>query len=201
MLQNTIVRPFEMKNLPLAVDVVVPLWSPPVGDDEFKRFDVEYIIRNNIAENDYQFELIDESQNADELLAAAFLSRKGDVNKAKEWFDNESKRFPAELLAACALSRDYICIMDERTLSLMNDDDIKLSFFASRKPGAGGELFNRICDKLHAEGWKKLYLWTDCDCNWNWYNKHGLTLVEENVYEPFSSENEDYKTFIFSKPL
>ena len=40
MLQNTIVRPFEMKNLPLAVDVVVPLWSPPVGDDEFKRFDV-----------------------------------------------------------------------------------------------------------------------------------------------------------------
>ena len=37
-----------MKNIPLLLDVLVPLWSPPVGDDAFKRFNVEYIMRNNI---------------------------------------------------------------------------------------------------------------------------------------------------------
>ena len=41
-----------MKNIPYVVDVVVPMWSPPVGDSEFRRFDVEYIVRSSIFEND-----------------------------------------------------------------------------------------------------------------------------------------------------
>ena len=50
---NKKISPFEMKNIPFILDVVVPLWSPPTGDEAFKRFNVEYIVRNNIFENDY----------------------------------------------------------------------------------------------------------------------------------------------------
>lgn len=190
--------PFSMQHLPLIVDVVVPLWSPPVGDAEFKRFNVEYIVRNNIAENDYRFELTDADGT---LLAAAFLARKGDESRVDEWFARESQRFPEELLAASGMSRTYLSLMDERTLSLMTGDDIKLSLFVSRKAGAGSLILDRICGRLRAEGWKKLYLWTDCDCNWQWYGKHGFTLVQEDRYGPFSSEHEDYKTYIFTKDL
>ena len=42
-MDNTRLEPFKMQNLPLVVDVVEPLWFPPVGDKEFKRFNVEYI--------------------------------------------------------------------------------------------------------------------------------------------------------------
>ena len=191
---------FNFENLPLVVDVVAPLWYPPVGDNEFKRFNVEYIVRNNICENDYRFQLVDEDAN-NEILSAAFFARKGDSSIVEKWFTRESQRFPQEWRAASGMSKTYLTMMDERTLNLMNDDDIKLSLFVSRKPGAGSKILERTCERLKSEGWKNLYLWTDCDCNWQWYIKHGFTLVQEDIYEPFSSKHEDYKTWIFKRKL
>ena len=204
--------PFNMKNLPLVVDVVLPLWAPPVGDDEFKRFNVEYIVRNNISENDYRFELIEDAGTngtgattvttaPDPFLAAAFFTRKGDPCAVNRWYEKVSARFSTELRQASNMSRTYLTLMDERTLNLMNDDDIKLSLFVSRKPGAGSRILSQTCKILKAQGWKKLYLWTDCDCNWQWYTKHGFELVKEDSYEPFSSKEEAYKTYIFRKAL
>ncbi len=199
MLKNTALKPFNQKNLPLVLDVVAPLWSPPIGDETFKRFNVEFIVRNNISKNDYHFELVD--SKTEDFLAAAFFTRKGDSCRVEEWYQKECLRFPEELKIATNMSRSYLRQMDQRTLSLMQDDDIKLSLFVSRKPGAGSQLLTQLSQKLKEEGWKNLFLWTDVDCNWEWYEKHGFTLVEEGVYEPFSDENEDYKTYIFKKKL
>ncbi len=192
-------KSFNENNLPLVVDVVVPLWSPSVGDYSFKRFNVEFIVRNNISENKYHFELID--SNSQEFLAAAFFTRKGDPCRVEEWYEKECTRFPEELRRATNMSRVYLQQMDQRTLSFMKDDDIKLSLFVSRHSGSGSQILNQLYPKLKEEGWKNLFLWTDCDCNWSWYNKHGFTLVEEASYEPFSNEQEDYKTYIFKKVL
>ncbi len=219
MIGNARLKPFEMKNIPLVLDVVTPLWSPSAGDDEFKRFDVEYIIRNNIFENEYNFELVKDDAGAaagngaagadaagagtagGTFLAAAFFARKGDINRAAEWFAEKSAKYPAELKAVSELSRSYIELMDKQTFGLMNSDDIKLSLFVSRERGAGTAILDAACSRLRAEGWKNLYLWTDCDCNWQWYEKHGYTLVRQSSYEPFSSPDEPYKTFIFKKPI
>ena len=200
MSDNMKLESFNFENLPLIVDVVEPLWFPPVGDKEFKRFNVEYIVRNNICENDYRFQLVDENAQ-NEILAAAFLARKGDSSIVEEWFARESQRFPEAWRAASGMSKTYLSLMDERTLNLMNEDDIKLSLFISRKPGAGSAILEKTCEKLKNEGWKNLYLWTDCDCNWQWYIKHGFTLVQEDVYEPFSDEHQDYKTWIFKRKI
>ena len=191
---------FNFENLPLIVDVVEPLWFPPVGDKEFKRFNVEYIVRNNICENDYRFQLVDENAQ-NEILAAAFFARKGDSSIVEEWFARESQRFPEKWRAASGMSKIYLSLMDERTLKLMNEDDIKLSLFISRRHCAGSLILEKTCEKLKTEGWKNLYLWTDCDCNWQWYIKHGFTLVQEDTYEPFSDEHQDYKTWIFKRKI
>lgn len=198
MLEKTKLAPFNMENLPLVVDVVEPLWCPPIGDAAFKRFNVEYIVRNNIAENDYRFELVDTDDN---LLSAAFFARKGDISQAEQWFSMKSSSFSDDLLAASDMSRTYLKMMDERTLSLMNDDDIKLSLFVSRERGAGTAILEAVCSRLRAEGWKNLFLWTDCDCNWQWYEKKGYTLVHQDTYAPFSGPDTPYKTFIFKKPI
>lgn len=194
---NLIIQPFDTKNIPLILDVVVPLWSPPVGTDEFKRFNVEYIVRRNFFENQYNFELVDSDGN---FLSSAFFARKNDFSNAQKWFAKNSVRFPDDYKVASKKSNDFCEMMDVRTLSFMNDDDIKLSLFISRKHGAGIILLDELIARLGAQGWKNLYLWTDCECNWLWYKKHGFTLVEESVYEPFSTE-EDYKTFIFKRKI
>ncbi len=195
---TTKIQPFDMKNIPLVLDVLVPLWSPPVGDAEFKRFNVEYIVRNNIFENDYNYQLVDESGA---ILAAAFFARKGDENCAAEWFAKNSARFPDNLKIASVMSRTYIELMDSRTFDCMNSDDIKLSLFVSRKRGCGAMLLNAICEQLRAQDWKDLYLWTDCDCNWHWYETHGYSLVRKDLYEPFSDEHEEYWTYVFRKQI
>ena len=91
--------------------------------------------------------------------------------------------------------------MDEKTRAFMNDDDIQLTLYVSRKKGCGSKLLNELCEKLKAQGWKNLYLWTDCECNWQWYTDHGYELLSADVYKPFSSDNEDYLTYIFRKKL
>lgn len=213
MIDNARLETFDMKNIPFVLDVVTPLWSPSVGDDDFKRFDVEYIIRNNIFENEYNFELVKNAGGADAadgraasidatggaFLAAAFFARKGDINRASEWFAEKSVKYSDELKAASELSRAYIELMDKQTFGLMNSDDIKLSLFVSRERGAGAAILDAACSRLRAEGWKNLYLWTDCDCNWRWYEKNGFTLVQKDVYEQFSGPNEPYWTYIFKK--
>ena len=49
--QNYKIQPFEMKNIPLILDVVIPMWSPPMENMTFRRFYVENIVRNNCFEN------------------------------------------------------------------------------------------------------------------------------------------------------
>ena len=206
-MQNKTIKPFDMKNLPLILDVVVPLWSPPVGSEEYKRLNVEFIVRNNIFDNGYSFELLDETEqtslchDTDSFCAAAFFARKGDKNNASEWFMENADRFPPELKKAARCSEAYIKLMDEKTLELMNNDDIKLSLFVSRKPGYGSLILDTLTEKITSEGWKNIFLWTDIECNWQWYNKHGFELIEEEIYEPFSSEKEAYRTFIYKKRL
>ena len=51
------------------------------------------------------------------------------------------------------------------------------------------------------QGFKNLFLWTDSDCNVGWYVSHGYELADEGTYAPFSTETEEYKTFIFKKKL
>jgi STE24 endopeptidase len=195
--QSDTIQPFEMNNIPLILDVVVPMWSPPQEDMEFRRFYVEHIVRNNLFENDYHFELIENGS----FCASAFFARKADVCKADEWYSVESRKYSENLLSSTKIGKSYIELMDDKVRSYMNDDDIQLTLYVSRKKGCGSKLLNKLCEELRAQGWKNLYLWTDCECNWQWYTDHGYELLSTDVYKPFSSEDEDYLTYIFRKKL
>ena len=56
--QSYKVQPFEMKNIPLILDVVLPMWSPPLEDIASRRFYVENIVRNNYFENEMHYQLV-----------------------------------------------------------------------------------------------------------------------------------------------
>ena len=207
--ENFEIQPFNMKNIPLMLEVVVPMWSPPVEDMDFRRFYVEGIIRRNYFENDLHYQLMEKSGEGDtgagshdEFTAMAFFARKNDICKAEDWYAQESKKYQPELLRSTLLGKSYIELMDEKTRAFMQDDDIQLTLYISRKKGCGSKLLNELCEQLRAQGLKNLYLWTDCECNWQWYTDHGYELVSKDVYEPFTEEDgEDYLTYIFRKEL
>ena len=83
----------------------------------------------------------------------------------------------------------------------MNENDIKLSLFVGCKKGYGSIIFEKLWNHLKNLNYKNLYLWTDCECNWQWYLKNGFTLIEESIYEKFNDGTKKYETYIFKKKL
>ena len=204
--ENFSIQPFDMKNIPLMLEVVLPMWSPQVWDMAFRRFYVEHIIRSNYFENEYHYQLVEKSGEGtglhEEFCAMAFFARKTDICKAEDWYKLEAKKIPQNLQRSTKLGKAYIELMDEKTRALMKDDDIQLTLYISRKKGCGSKLLNELCDRLRTQGYKNLYLWTDCECDWQWYTDHGYELVSKDIYEPFTEhDGEDYLTYIFRKAL
>lgn len=194
-----ILEKFDFSNtkfLNAIIDRVVELWSPQTDDMTFRRLYVEAIIRQNAADNDMQFQL---SENG-ELCSIAFASRLGEHTPWYDWWQEKFNSLPEEYQKMLTVSREYLSMMDEKTYRYMNRDDVKLSLFVSTKSGWGKPVLENAMNFFRSRGFKNLYLWTDCECNVDWYINRGYELVEEGTYEPFSYD-EPYKTYIFRKML
>ena len=192
---NQKIEVFDTNNIPQIVEVVKPMWSLSSWSEEFRQFDVEFIVRNNIFENEYALQLVD----AENLLASIFAVTKHEKNNVDQWFLENSIKLTEQEKISVKMSYDYIKHMDSKVHALMEEDDIKLSLFVSCKKGFGSIVFDYLWKQLKNKGFKNMYLWTDCDCNWQWYLHHGFYLVDESIYGPFSDENIVYKTYVFRK--
>ena len=188
---------FNPKFIPQLVDRVVSMWTPPDAQEDFKRKYAEAIIRQNGADNDMQFM----HTTGDKLLAITFSETKNEHNNAKEWLEQQFANSTEKEIKNLSVSRDYLTMMDEKTFSYMNDDDVKLSLFISCEKGEGKKILDETMAFYKERGFKNMYLWTDCECNVDWYFSHGYELVEEGTYDGFSSEDEEYKTYVFRKGL
>ena len=91
--------------------------------------------------------------------------------------------------------------MDEKTFSFMNADDVKLCLFISLEKGWGTTILREAQKYFVEAGFKNLYLWTDGECNVDWYFKNGFELVLEEEYSEFSLPEKPYLTYVFRKKL
>ena len=196
---NYIIEPFNIENIYKIVETVKPMWTFCEWEESFRNFYAERIIRDNLFYNNMNFQLL--SEETKELLAIIFFWKKTDTNDVNEWILKNWEKFDENQKNSVRICSDFLETMESKVHALMNDDDIKLSLFVSLKKGEGSVLFNNLWQKLKNQGYKNMYLWTDCECNWQWYIKNGFTLVEEGIYEKFSSETEKYKTYIFKKAI
>lgn len=194
---DEILQPFDDKNIPLLVKAVTPSWSMVNWENSFRDVDIEFIIRNGIFYNEFALQL----QNDKELLAVAFVEKQNETNDALNWLQNNKKELTENEEKGLNLVVQYLQEMDSRVHDFMTKDDVKLSLFISLKSGYGEKIFQKIKTLLKKKNYKSLYLWTDSDCNYNWYPKHGFSLVEERPYSQFSTEETDFKTYIFKLDL
>lgn len=190
-------EPFDAANLRQVVDVVKPLWTAPGWSDGFRRLYAEFIVRNNIFDNGLSVQITEDG----EFLSAAFAARKDDRSSAGLWLSELSPGVGAEERESLGMAARYLELMDGKTHSLMGECDIRLSLFVSRKSGSGKIALDELVKTLRRSGYRDMLLWTDCDCNWEWYPRHGFSLVAEEAYRPFSERGEKYMTYIFRKSL
>ena len=190
------IEQFDFKYVPVLVERVSDLWTPPQAEESFRKLYAEGIIRQNMHDNKTQFQLVENNQ----LMAVAFTSKKGEKKSVEAWWKEQYEKLSDSQKISFDMCNEYLTLMDQKTLALMQNDDIKLDLFISTKKGWGKKILDVVLGDFKQSGYKNLYLWTDSECNVDWYIEHGYELLDEDVYEPFSSE-EDYKTYIFRRKL
>lgn len=214
------VEPFDSNYISEIVRWVRPLWSMMDFDagtsmmdfdvevsmmdfdtekssHEKQDLDVEFIVRHNIFYNEFAFQLV----QGEELQAVAFAARKDEENHALQWLEENSGTLSGRERESLQRVVEYLEHMDAKTCSFMEKDDIRLSLFASSQRGCGGMILQQLEERLRDAGFKSLYLWTDSDCNHQWYPNHGFTLVEAEGNETFSTPDKKFMTYIFKKKL
>ena len=202
--ESLLASPFDEKNIQSIVQTVLPLWRPQSGDEEFAKLYVEFLVRNNIFFPELSVQLTDENRTeGDRLLAAAFAERQSDKNDALAWLKENSRNVTELERKKLDMLVEYLRWMDSKTLKLMSEGDVKLSLFVSRYRGYGIRTLSLLYEKLCSMGFKNVYLWTDCECDWQWYVRHGYELLNRESYTPFcdKASGRDFLTFVFRKKL
>ena len=209
-----ILKQFDEKYIPSLVNRLLPLWKVSGESEVFNRRYVEMIIRTNMHINDMQFMMTEKTAGKTSILklkAIAFAAAKSDKSDGS-WFFKFLEEASSRERTIFQTGRRYLNYMEEKTFSLMKNDDVKLCLFVSLKRGWGSRILSEAVKEFKARGYKNMLLWTDCECNVQWYFDNGWELVNEEEYEPFSRETggsgektgddiKQYMTYIFKKGL
>lgn len=222
-----ILKHFDEKYIPSLVNRLLPLWNVPGESEDFNRRYVGMIIRTNMHINDMQFMMTEGGDSCpagepsscgvkspvcdragktiiSELKAIAFAASKSDKSD-DAWFTRLLEGASARERSIFQTGRHYLNYMEEKTFSLMTLEDIKLCLFVSLERGWGSRILSEAVREFKALGYKNMFLWTDCECNVQWYFDNGWELVNEEEYEPFSTGSgigrKQYMTYIFKKEI
>lgn len=229
-----ILKQFDEKYILSLVNRLLPLWNVPGESEDFNRRYVEMIIRTNMHINDMQFMMTEGGDSCpvgepsscgvkspvceragktsiSEFKAIAFAASKSDKSD-DAWFTRLLKDASSRERNIFQTGRRYLNYMEEKTFALMKNDDVKLCLFVSMERGWGSRILSEAVKEFKARGYKNMLLWTDCECNVQWYFDNGWELVNEEEYEPFSRETggsgektgddiKQYMTYIFKKEI
>ena len=146
---------FNPENIPQIVNRVFDLWSPDYDDDNFRRTYVEMVVRHNIAENDMQFQIVENGK----LCAITFAEKKDEENSIENWYQDQYKKLSADQQIYFKNGREYLHLMDRKTFGYMNEDDVKLSLFVSLQAGYGKEILSQAMEFFRSRGYKNMFLW------------------------------------------
>ena len=200
-LTKIMLEQFYETNIPLLVDRVLPLWKVSGMNDSFNRLYVEMIIRTNMHENGMQFQMSGNSGSFGENFKAICFGAKLNDARSDEWYKKTLESLHYEERAVFENGRRYLLGMEEKTFSFMTEDDVKLCLFISLEKGWGTKILSGAQKYFVKAGFKNLYLWTDGECNVDWYFKNGFELVLEEEYSDFSRPGNPYMTYVFRKKL
>ena len=221
-----ILKHFDEKYISSLVNRLLPLWNVSGESEDFNRRYVEMIIRTNMHINDMQFMMTEKTAGKDDsegspdggdavtdyqLKSIAFAALKSDKSD-DAWFTRLLEGSSSRERTIFQTGRRYLNYMEEKTFSLMKDDDVKLCLFVSLERGWGSRILKEAVREFKARGYKNMLLWTDCECNVQWYFDNGWELVNEEEYEPFSrgtggsgektgDDRKKYMTYIFKKEI
>ena len=94
----------------------------------------------------------------------------------------------------------YLSYNGQKVRALANPEDLLLCLFLSMKSGVGSKLLHNVEAIAQKKGVKKLYLWADATCDYEYYRKRGYSEAAHftnNILPQLGAQ----ETWIYSKEL
>lgn len=190
---------FSEKDMETAIGMAQHAWHGYY--DEFRaayiRCIAECIVRHNYTDEDLAFKITDNG----EVKGIIFGTRKGKITDLSAWVSEQSKTMNQQEKELLERLNDYMDEADRNTIAQMGDSDVKLSLFISIQKECGKELLRTIMQEFRAMNAQRMFLWTDTSCDHDYYPAHDFTLASQYRDTHYSTNETDYMTYIYWKPL
>ena len=190
---------FSEKDMNAAISMARQTWHGYYDEfrAEYIRCIAECIVRHNYTDEDLAFKIT----CIGEVKGIIFGTRKGKMADLSVWVGEQCKTMNPQEKELLERLNDYMDEADRNTIAQMGDGDVKLSLFISIQKGCGRELLRAMMQEFSAMGTKRMFLWTDTSCDHDYYPAHGFALASRYRDTHYSTEEADYMTYIYWKPL
>ena len=130
------------------------------------------------------------------LLAAPLSER----DNSQSWLKQNLQHFECEEQDLVYDYLRYLSYNGQKVRALANPEDLLLCLFLSMKSGVGSKLLHNVEAIAQKNSVKKLYLWADATCDYEYYRKRGYSEAAHftnNILPQLGAQ----ETWIYSKEL
>lgn len=190
-----IVRNFLNSDIEKASQITHTVWGNLYASEsnDLQKLIYDFTLEYYYLNKNFSFALDD-----DGLCGLIFASSKTDENLVTDKYKNKISSFNEKDRKTALNLFDYVENTGKEVKKVMNDDDLMMGLFISRKKGGGKILLSKLKESAIDNGIKNIYLWTDTTCDFDYYQKNNFTLVKE--FECIVN-NKKINTLIFKKTL
>lgn len=187
---------FTLTDIPQAAYLTKLTWGEEISltNESLKDVLYEAMVRYYFRSEEFSFKLKDEHGMQGFLLAAPLHER----DKSQAWLKGALAPFGDKEQDLVYNYLRYLSYNGQKVRALVQDDDLILYLFLSRKAGVGSKLLKNIEVVAQAQGINKLYLWADATCDYEYYKKRGYSACLQFTNDIFADLGEQ-ETWIYSK--
>ncbi|WP_443685527.1 hypothetical protein [Phascolarctobacterium succinatutens] len=165
-------------------------------NDGLKDVLYEAMVRYYYRSEDFSLKMTDAEGMQGFLLAAPLSER----DNSQSWLKQSLQHFECEEQDLVYDYLRYLSYNGQKVRALANPEDLLLCLFLSMKSGVGSKLLYNVEAIAQKKGVKKLYLWADATCDYEYYRKRGYSEAAHftnNILPQLGAQ----ETWIYSKEL
>lgn len=155
------------------------------------------IVRNNYLEPDLSFKAIENGK----IVAIVFAGTADSVSHPEKFYEDRLSVLEKGEGEWLKTQRAYHIKADTECKKLLDDTTFKLALFMSTVKGSGRLLLDHLIGILQEKGYKRMALWTDTSCSYDYYPSHGFTQQSSLKIPEYSTPDEDYVLMTFTKEI
>ncbi len=139
----------------------------------------EFMVKYYDLNRDFSFSAYD-----DEFKGFLLASKKDDNNNSFAYLETQVQKLTDSGEKKIALDLfDFLESCGQDVKECMNHDDIMLGLFVSLQKGIGKKLLAKLGEKCIEQNIKKIYLWSDTTCDYDYYEKNGFKQIKKSAKE------------------